>query len=60
MSDATINLIMRKGEVKNNYMSRCITVVYTDDTRVIYDESTAVSKIYYHSITAKDIIRGDL
>ena len=59
MSDATINLITRKGEV-DNYMSRCITVVYTDDTRVIYDESTAVSKLYYHSITAKDTIRGDL
>jgi hypothetical protein len=59
MSDATINLITRKGEVEN-YMSRCITVVYTDDTRVNYDESTAVSILYYHSITAKDIIRGDL
>ena len=59
MSDATINLITRKGEVEN-YMSRCTTVVYTDDTRVIYDESTAVSKLYYHSITAEDTIRGDL
>ena len=49
----------RKEEEKNN-MSRCITVVYTDDTRVIYDESTTVSILYYHSLTAKDTIRGDL
>ena len=41
-------------------MSRCNNVVNTDDTRVKYDESTAVSILYYHSITAKDTIRGDL
>ena len=58
MSEAKSNCNEEGGV--DNYMSRCITVVYTDDTRVIYDESTAVSKLYYHSLTAKDIIRGDL
>ena len=37
-------------------MSRCNNVVNTDDTRVKDDESTAVSILYYHSITAKDTI----
>ena len=41
-------------------MSRCNNLVSTDDTRVNYDESTAVSILYYHSITAKDTILGDL
>jgi len=42
-------------------MSRCLTVVCTDDiTRVNYDESTAISVLCYHSLTAKDTIRGDL
>jgi len=41
-------------------MSRCNNVVSTDDTQVNYDESIAVSILYYHSITAKDTIRGDL
>ena len=50
---------MRKEEEKN-FMSRCNKLVNTDDTRVKYDESTAVSILYYHSITAKDTIRGDL
>jgi hypothetical protein len=40
-------------------MSRCNNVVNTDDTQVKYDEYTAVSILYYHSITAKDTIRGD-
>ena len=35
-------------------------MVSTDDTRVNYDESIAVSTLYYHSLTAKDTIRGDL
>jgi len=39
-------------------MSRCNNVVSTDDTRVNYDESIAVSILYYHSLTAT--IRGDL
>jgi hypothetical protein len=50
---------MRKEEEKN-FMSRCNNLVNTDDTWVKYDESTAVSILYYHSITAKDTIRGDL
>jgi hypothetical protein len=41
-------------------MSRCNNAVSTDDTRVNYDDSTVVSILYYHSITAKDTIRGDL
>ena len=52
--------LTRKEEVEDNCRG-VITVVCTDDnTRVNYDESTAVSILYYHSITAKDTIRGDL
>jgi len=59
MSDASTQG-KRKGEVEDN-MSRCLTVVCTDDiTRVNYDESTAISVLCYHSLTAKDTIRGDL
>ncbi len=52
--------VTRKGE----WIIICrgvVTVVCTDDnTRVNDDESTTVSILYYHSLTAKDTIRGDL
>jgi hypothetical protein len=55
-----VHKVKRKEEVENN-MSRCNNVVSTDNNaRVKYDESTAVSILYYHSVTAKDTIQGDL